>query len=408
MEGGRRFFACFAYTQDGRAIEVSLQLVHCSDLHLGKRFNISNYSHALERRRDLERNFSNIVEYSLENKPDLFLIGGDVYDRILPTNPERVFLTEKIRALKDAGIHVFMIGGNHDVPKSARVTNLAIEPLQSAGLATVFSGWDSIQHRVVKVDGRKVCISGKSYNAINESQNPLTNQKIPRKGDYNVLMLHAAFQGLNVESSVPAFANQNPIRTANVGTGLNYLALGHYHNYFTRKYRSCTICNPGSIEKITWAEQMDEKGFIWAELSKGGTNIEFVPLETRPMISKELLLSKDSGTIKEFVSSFLKEFIDSETIIRLFLKGKITGEQHQRFKVNELYRFAQENFFHFDLNRSELEVEGYGRVFMGRIDNPVEAYIKRLDVLIEKAPAEDKTFLNQVKELGIKYLGATA
>jgi DNA repair exonuclease SbcCD nuclease subunit len=375
---------------------------------LGKRFNISNYSHALERRRDLERNFSTIVDYALKNGPDLFLISGDVYDRVLPTNPERVFLTRKIKELKDVGIRVFIIGGNHDVPKTARPTNLAIEPLQSAGLATVFSRSDAIQQKVLEVNGRKICISGKSYNALSESQSPLANEKIPRKGDCNILILHAAFHGLNVNSSVPYFVNQNPIRTEDVRKGLDYLALGHYHNYFTRDHRNCTICNPGSVEKITWAEQGDRKGFIWAELGKGGTDVEFIPLETRPMESKELILSKESGDVKEFVSSFLKQFADPKTIIRLFLKGKISRERYQRFKVNELYRFAQENFFHFDLNRNELEVEGYGRIFMGRIDNPVEAYSKRLDALIGKATPEEKRFLKQVKELGVKYLEAEA
>ena len=87
----------------------------------------------------------------------------------------------------------FMIGGNHDVPKTARPTNLAIEPLQSAGLATVFSRSDYIQQKILKVNGRKICISGKSYNALNESKNPLKNEKIPKKGDYNTLMLYAAF-----------------------------------------------------------------------------------------------------------------------------------------------------------------------------------------------------------------------
>lgn len=386
--------------------ELSIQILHCSDLHLGKHFNISHFARALERKRDLERNFSKVVDYAIENGPDLFLVSGDIYDRILPTNPERVFLTKKIRKLKDSGIHVFMIGGNHDVPKTTRLTNLAIESLQSAGLATIFSRSDLIQHRTIDVDGSKVCISGKSYNALNESQNPLRNQRVPKKGNYNILMLHAAFHGLNVASSIPYFVNQNPIKTADIRRGLDYLALGHYHNYFKRDHHNCTVCNPGSLEKITWAEEGDRKGFVWVELGKSGTDVEFVSLETRPMESKELILSKDSGDVNHFVSSFLKEFADPKTIVRLFLKGRISRDQYQRFMVNKLYRYAQENFFHFDLVRDELEVEGYGKIFVGRIESPVEAFTKRLDALIEKASPKEKEFLKLVKELGLKYLEA--
>jgi len=40
----------------------------------------------LERKEDLNRNFAKIVDYALKNKPDLFLVSADVFDKILPTN----------------------------------------------------------------------------------------------------------------------------------------------------------------------------------------------------------------------------------------------------------------------------------------------------------------------------------
>jgi DNA repair exonuclease SbcCD nuclease subunit len=47
---------------------------HCADLHLDKGFNIPNLARASERKEDLNRNFSEIVEYALRNKPDLFIV----------------------------------------------------------------------------------------------------------------------------------------------------------------------------------------------------------------------------------------------------------------------------------------------------------------------------------------------
>jgi DNA repair exonuclease SbcCD nuclease subunit len=381
-----------------------VQIVHCADLHLGKHFNISRYAHALKRKKDLERNFSAIADYALKDKPDLFLVSGDIYDRILPANFERIFLIRKIRELRDAGIQVFMVGGNHDVPKTARQSNLAIDSLESAGLATVFSSFDSIQHKIINVAGKKVCISGKSYNPYKESQSPLRSERISLNGQYNILILHAAFHGLNVNSSVPYFANQNPIRTEDVKRGINYLALGHYHNPFIREHEGCKICNPGSIEKMTWAEEHDEKGFIWAELNRDETQAELIPLETRPMESRELLLSKNTGNIGKFITEFLEKCADPNALFRLYLKGKVSQEQYRRFKMNELYRFSQQQFFHFDLIREDLEVEGYGKIFMGRIDTPIEAFTKRLDLLIENASNGEREFLKLVKEVGVKYL----
>ncbi len=95
---------------------MSVQLLHCSDIHLDRNFSISNMARAQERKEDLNKNFSVAVEYALENKPEIFLVTGDVFDRVSPGNAARIFLTEKVRRLKDAGIAVLMIAGNHEVP----------------------------------------------------------------------------------------------------------------------------------------------------------------------------------------------------------------------------------------------------------------------------------------------------
>ena len=61
-----------------------MQILHCSDLHLDKNFNISNLSKAQERKQDIDKNFAAAVDYALKNKPDLFLVAGDVFNRNLP------------------------------------------------------------------------------------------------------------------------------------------------------------------------------------------------------------------------------------------------------------------------------------------------------------------------------------
>lgn len=78
---------------------MSVQLVHCSDLRLDKNFNTSNLARAQEGKEDLSKNFSVAFEYALKNKPDLFLITGDVFDRNSPSNSARVFVTERVRQL---------------------------------------------------------------------------------------------------------------------------------------------------------------------------------------------------------------------------------------------------------------------------------------------------------------------
>jgi DNA repair exonuclease SbcCD nuclease subunit len=386
---------------------MSVQIVHCSDMHLDKNFNISNLARAQERKEDLNRNFSAAVDYALNNKPDLFLMTGDIFDRNSPSNSVRIFVTERVRQLREASIPVFIIGGNHDVPKFGS-QHLAIDVLGSAGLATVFSKSDRIEKQVLKIDDRKVCVAGKSYFSRFESENPLRGCEIPLEGHYNILMIHGSLQGLNVVSSVPEMAFQNPFRPGDIALGLSYLALGHFHNHFEREHDGCRIVNPGSIERLSWGELNDEKGFVWAELHGSDASVEFIKLETRRMEQYTLELSSAAEyppNLKDYLTDYLRRQSDPGKIARLHLRGQITQEQYRQLKLNEIYEATRDMFFHLNVRHGELYVEGFGRVFMERVDNPIEAFTKRLDILIAEEKSEEKRRqLEQVKELGRKYL----
>jgi DNA repair exonuclease SbcCD nuclease subunit len=390
---------------------MSLQILHCSDLHLDKNFNIPNLARALQRKEDLNNNFSSVVDYAIKNKPDLFIIGGDVFDKILPTNASRVFLTHEVKRLRDAKIAVFMIGGNHEVPRFGVSPSLAIDVLDSAGIASVFSRSDVVEKRILRIGGKSVCVSGKSYVTQFEGANPLKDVKVPCDGDYNILMIHGSLQGLDVTSSIPEIAHQNPFLADDIEKGLNYLALGHFHNYFKRDYRGCTIVNPGSIEKLSWAEINDEKGFVWAELNGSETTTEFKKLDTRPMETTDLTLSKNEAYpngIARYVIDFLAKAFNPEKILKLYLHGLVSQEQYNQLKINELLTECNDKFFNLQIDRADLELEGYGKVFLERIDNPVEAYSKRLDALINQTKPDDpnRQMLEQAKSLGVKYLEA--
>ena len=387
---------------------MSVQILHCSDTHLDKNFNIANLARAQERKEDLNKNFSAAVDYALKNRPDLFLMTGDIFDRVSPSNAARILVTQKIRQLKEAGISVFIIGGNHDVPKLGS-QHLAIDLLSSAGLATVFSKSDEFGRRILQIDGKSVCVIGKSYYSQVEGQNPLRGLKIPIEGDYNLLLIHGSLQGLNVVSSVPEMASQNPFRPEDIKVGVNYLALGHFHNHYERDHEGCKIVNPGSMEKLSWAEMNDEKGFVWAELNGSEASSEFIRLETRPMEKYILNLSKNedySPTLKDYAIDYIMSQSDPIKIARLFLQGQITQQQYSELKINEIVQATREAFFHLGFDRTELDVEGFGRVFVERVENPVEAFVKRLDELISGAGTDEekRRRLEQVKELGKKYL----
>src|SRR6266700_2969220 len=61
-----------------------------------------------ERKRDFQHSFDVLVNFALENRSDLFLIGGDFYDGILPCNPTRSYVAEQFKRLHDKEIKIVL------------------------------------------------------------------------------------------------------------------------------------------------------------------------------------------------------------------------------------------------------------------------------------------------------------
>lgn len=383
---------------------MSTHLVHCSDIHLDRRFNLGDPQHSDQRRKDIENNFEEIVDFTIKEKTDLFLISGDIYDKVNPSNTARIFLVSQIKRLNDKNIKTFLIGGNHDVPKMG-TQSLAIDILQSAGLATVFTDSENFQEKIISINGEDIQLVGKSYNSKNQAQNPFTNFNISKQGKYLICLLHGSLVGMNVEPNNPRDSQYNPFGTNDINENIDYLALGHFHNQFDRTKNNTLICNPGSIEKLSWSESADQKGFAFIELSGENKNFDFIKLDSRNFQFKEIQLNNEIENVNNFVIEKLKENSSSEDLLKLTLKGIITPEQQKTFKINELAKSANEVFFHvhFDF---QVDVEGYGRVFLGNVESPVEAFENHFEKQIEQTTDPKKQeFLQQAKQLGIRYLG---
>ena len=88
-----------------------MKLMHLSDLHLGK--TLCGYSMLDDQRHILDR----ILEITQEQKPDVILIAGDVFDRSAPSAEAVALLDDFMTQLAAYRIPILMISGNHDSPE---------------------------------------------------------------------------------------------------------------------------------------------------------------------------------------------------------------------------------------------------------------------------------------------------
>src|SRR6185312_1578237 len=106
-----------------------MRILHLADLHLGTEIygHYDSTTGSSSRVADFTRMLDIAVEDAIAKRVDLFLFAGDAYKTRDPSPTQQRELARRMRALIEAGIPVFLLTGNHDMPNAmARATSLDI------------------------------------------------------------------------------------------------------------------------------------------------------------------------------------------------------------------------------------------------------------------------------------------
>lgn len=254
-----------------------MKLVHLSDLHLGFRQYQRQTDRGLNQREaDVAKAFQKAIERIIEIKPDVILIGGDVFHAVRPTNPAILHaytqFARLVESLPDAVI--VMVAGNHDTPRTTE-TGWILRLFSSLGITVVE---DEPKH--LRFDDLSVLAIPSSARAPEIVAD--ANAK------YKVLLVH------NLLDEVAERIGPHARSPGNLTIGsLNpaqwdYVAMGHYHVY---EKLAPNAYYSGSIEYTSsniWGEVDEEhrrgikgKGFIEHDLATGAHRFHVLPLARR-------------------------------------------------------------------------------------------------------------------------------
>lgn len=270
---------------------MSPTFVHCSDLHLGRERMGGKLPES-----DLEEAFCYIIRTTLEMGADGLLIAGDLFDspHIQPRHLQaaiRCFLP-----LKEKGIPVFAIEGNHDRPSLSAETATWVRYLNDEGylhLLTIpftpagpeVTPWDPVSRRGSYLDYQGVRIVGAGYlgagtvrrmRAIAASLAGIQEREGPKP---TILLLHAGpdylvHEGGGFDRESLGFLREH----------VGYLALGHIHKPLC--YQDWAV-NPGTAENIRLEEA--EYGYKEGrELPRGLAVVRVDPGQETPEFRVEL------------------------------------------------------------------------------------------------------------------------
>jgi exonuclease SbcD len=78
---------------------------------------------------------------------------------------------------------------------------------------------------------------------------------------------------------------------------IDFIALGHIHKHQVLSYASPQVVYAGSIDRIDFGEQNEDKGWIYVEIAdKGKAEWDFRKVQARPFLTIEAVVESDNAT----------------------------------------------------------------------------------------------------------------
>lgn len=275
-----------------------MKIVHCSDLHLGKRFS-GNKDYVKKRYMDFFNAFATFVDKVEKIKPDVCLIAGDIFDK-KEINPDILSKTEYLfKKLKDnVKKDIIAIEGNHD--NSRILEESWLEYLQEQNILKVFYyNKDFEEKNYLKIDDINFYPVGYPGFMIDEALTKLSEKLNPQ--EKNIVVVHTGISGST--DTLPGLVSTFILDLFK--DKAIYIAGGHIHSFTTYPKEKPYFFISGSLEfSNIQNEKSDKKGFILFDTDT--LNYEFIELEHRKRIKKDFSYTNFSNLEDEF-ENFVKE-----------------------------------------------------------------------------------------------------
>ena len=275
-----------------------MKIVHCSDLHLGKRLS-GTKDYVTKRYMDFFNAFATFVDKVEEIKPDVCLIAGDIFDK-KEINPDILSKTEYLfKKLRDnVKKDIIAIEGNHD--NSRILEESWLEYLQEQNILKVFYyNKDFEEKNYLKIDDINFYPVGYPGFMIDEALTKLSEKLNPQ--EKNIIVVHTGISGsTNTLPGLVSISILDLFKDKAI-----YIAGGHIHSFTTYPKEKPYFFVSGSLEfSNVQNEKSDKKGFILFDTDT--LNYEFIELEHRKRIKKDFSYTNFLNLEIEF-ENFVKE-----------------------------------------------------------------------------------------------------
>lgn len=310
-----------------------IKLLFLADTHLGFDYPFRPRIQRRRRGEDFFANYHRALEPARKHEVDAVIHGGDLLFRSRVSARLVDMAFAPLKEIADKGIEVFLVPGNHERSKI---------PFKILSLHPGIHIFDCPKTFALEKKGMKMAISGFPYARENvRARFPGLLQETgwreyQNKCDSHILCVHHCFEGAKVGPVNFTFKySDDVIRLSDVPREFTAVLAGHIHRYqiLTEDLRGKPIATPvyypGSIERTSFAEMEEKKGYFLFEFSSNGINRlyihkkEFVELPARPMVKVKITpQGMDGKRLTAYIHKCLKS-VSPQSVVKLDIRGFI-------------------------------------------------------------------------------------
>ncbi len=280
-----------------------LRLIHTADVHLGARHADLGEQAAAQRERQFAA-FRRTIDLALAERVDLVLIAGDLFDS--NTQPRRSVerVAAELKRLAEGKIRTVIIPGTHDVYDRASIYRahdlaaLAGLPPESEHLVVLTPDRPEVELRALDT-----VVYGRVFPTKRAPRSPLEGFDAAKDNGatWRIGMVHGAL-------SIPGKTDADEVvftKEEVAASGLDYLALGHWHSFQAGKAGTVQYAYSGAPEPVavdqdragkvalvTMDRRKDERVVAIEERQVGQTRFEKVEIDAGRIASQPALIEQ--------------------------------------------------------------------------------------------------------------------
>ena len=338
-----------------------IKILHLSDIHMGSGFSHGRMNPATglnTRLEDFVKTLSRCIDRAIEDQIDLVLFGGDAFPDSTPAPYVQEAFAGQFRRLVDADIPTVLLVGNHDQHSQGN-GGASLNIYRTLGVRGFVVGDTLTTHHINTRNGKIQVITlpwltrstlmtrQETRNASLAEVNEMLTQRLEVVLEGEIRRLDPHVPTVLLAHLMADNATLGAERFLAVGKGFtlplslltrpcfDYVALGHVHCHQNlNKSNNPPVIYPGSIERVDFSEEKEDKGYVIIELERGIAKWEFCPLPVRTFRTIEIDISKADDPQNALIKAIAKHNIQ-DAVVRLIYK--LRSEQIELIDTSSIH-----------------------------------------------------------------------